>query len=577
MVLTAGVELLGIGLLFPYIKILGNQSIIHQNHFLNHIYVSLNFQNTNSFLIFIGIGIFFMILLKGGMAVFNNYFQTRFTSKLNVRLSHFCFKNYLSMPYADLLSKNSSVLSKHLLVDVMYAVLVLTAILSVATDVIVTMALVSLMLFIDLKLILVVTGILILFLLFCIKGTKKIIRKLGNQNEFYNQKMFKVSSDALQGLKDVKVHRVENFFLNRYMHWRIKTANNLITYNVVSNIPATTMNIMGFGLLLAILLYLMFTHGSLVAVLPIIGIIAICVQRMMPAASRISIQLGIIRQYQSNVMIVKNAIDMMKKANGNQMIIDGDDQAVLFSRYLSLHHVDYTYPGCKEKALSDISLTLKKGSSLGIVGASGAGKSTLVDLLLGLLPIQNGEIVCDDINISQQDYTHLYSLMGYVPQQTYLIDGSIKENIAFGVEQDDIVDEAIKRSITISQLESFIDGLPDGLDTLIGERGIRLSGGQRQRIGIARALYNDPEIIIMDEATNALDSVTETEFNEALKTLMGKKTLIIIAHRHTSVKFCDELIILDQGCIVGHGSHEVLSEQSVLYRELYRLDLPENV
>lgn len=573
-VFTAMVELMGIGALFPYIKILGDQALIHKNHFLNYFYTSLHFKSNDSFLIFVGVLIFLMIIFKGGMSVFNNYFQTRFTSGLNVRLSRFCFESYLTMPYADLLSKNSSVLTKHILVDVIYAVLVLTGILVVMTDVFVSFSLLALMLFVEFKLVLVVITVLVSLLWLSTKGIKSVIRKVGKQNELYNQKMFKVSSEALQGLRDVRVYSVENFFLRHYMYWREKAAKNLITYNVVSNIPVTLMNVVGFGMLLLILLYLMITHGSLVSILPIVGIIAVCVQRMMPAASRISMQLGIIRQYESNLTIVADAVaSLKKKENVSWGKQEGGDTRIVFSKQLTFRNIDYIYPAGEKKALDNINLNIKKGMSLGIVGPSGAGKTTLVDVLLGLFPVSHGEILCDDLVISQQNYQALHQIMGYVPQQTYLLDGTIKENIAFGIDSEDISEGAIERSIKIAQLKEFVAKLPKGLDTLIGEKGVCISGGQRQRIGIARALYNNPDIVIMDEATNALDLVTESEFNEALKLMLGEKTLIIIAHRHSSIKFCDELIVLDKGRIVDRGTHEQLSKHSSLYRDLYCSDL----
>lgn len=572
MISTAFIELLGIGSLFPYIKILGDQKIIHQNHLLALSYQFFHFQTDNHYLVFVGVTIFTMILVKGGMSSLNNYYQSKFSYGLNNRLSRFCLKSFLSMAYHDYVNVNSSVLSKHLLVDVSGVSSIVSSILTMLTDSIVAMALIGLMIWADPAVVMFVVVILGGFLWLTMRTTKDRIRQLARSNEACNRQVYKTAAEALSGLKDIKIYNVEDHFIERFVAWQRKISTQLIEFNVISNIPGIAMNVMGFGVLLIILLYLIITKGNLVEILPIIGLIAVCVQRLLPAANRISTGIALVRRYKPVVFIVRDAIDALVAVSKKREVEKEARPVLKFTSRVTLTNIYYTYPSASRYALNNISLTIKKNTSLGIVGESGAGKSTLVDVLLGLLPVETGGVWCDDVDITQCQHAALSRLVGYVPQQTFLIDGTIKDNIAFGIADDKIDFSLVDRAIRVAQLHKLIDELPDGVNSSIGEHGVKLSGGQRQRLGIARALYHDPEILIMDEATNALDSATEKEFNEALQNLMKEKTVIIVAHRLSSIRICDEIIQLEQGQIVARGSYEELVKTSEKFRHIYNIE-----
>ena len=568
---TAIIELLGIGSLFPYIKILGDPEIIHKNNILNSIYQGLHFSSHDRFFIFVGVAIFVMILFKGVMSCVNNYYQSRFTCQINNRLAGFCLKSYMRMPYGEAINANSAVLSKHLLLDVTSVSAVFSSILTLLTDVAVAVALTSLMVWVDPLLVFFVIVVLCLFLWLSLNVTKEKIKNLAKENEESNRHAYKTASEALLGIKDVKVYRVENYFVRRYLKWQNRLSTQLVDFNLFSNLPAISMNVIGFGILLVILLYLVVTRGNLIALLPTIGLIAVCVQRLLPSANRISSSVAVVRRYKPVVYIVRKIIDDLLVINAKVRTRVEKESKITFQHRLSLKDVYYRYPHSDRYVLSGVSLDIKKNTALGIVGESGAGKSTLVDVLLGLLPIEKGQIWCDEKDITRYENMALAELVGYVPQQTFLLDGSIKENVAFGIEEYDIDLVALNKAVRVAQLEAFISELPQGIETHIGENGVKLSGGQRQRIGIARALYKDPEILIMDEATNALDSATEREFNESLSHLMREKTIIIVAHRLSSVKNCEILIQLERGKIVSQGTYDELARHSDKFRHIYNV------
>lgn len=573
MVFTAGIELVGVGSIFPYIKILGDQKIIKTNPILSSIFNFFHFKTNNAFLIFIGSLMFIMLALKAIMTCLNDYYQAKFAQNLNTRISGSCIKSYILMPYQRAIELNTSTLSKHILTDVTYTINVVIYMLSIATDVMVAIFLACLILWIDFKLVLFSLTIIAAFLLLTMVGMKKRIKTISNENEYFTMRLYNIVSDTFQGLKDIKINNAENYFIKKFLFWRKKNANNLINYNVISNLPSALMNLMGFGMLLITLLYLLSSHGSLVGILPIIGVIAISIQRMLPAVARISLALGNVRQYYANVLVVRRAVDKLAEYHNLLEMRQHAQRNIKFERELRLENVTYQYPKAKRETLRNITLTVSKNTSLGIVGASGAGKSTLLDVILGLLPVKSGSIYCDNVDITKHSHMDLLHLAGYVPQHTHLIEGTLLENVAIGIEENHIDHQTVKRAIKIAQLQSLVDEMPDGLNTQIGERGLKLSGGQRQRVGIARALCHDPEIIVMDEATNSLDSVTESEFNETLRSLMGKKTLIIIAHRHSSILFCDKLVVLHKGGVVSEGSHSQLMLTSEIYRTLYGLEI----
>lgn len=561
MLFTAQVELIGIGALFPYIKILSNTDVIHSNSILSTLYDAFGFTHDNHFMVFLGICIFLALLLKAVLSSFNNYFQAVMTYRINNRMAKDCLSKYYNLPLSYVVKDNTSVLSKHLLVDISSVSTMIQTLLTLLTDAIMALALIALMIAADPKLVCTVVISLGIMMFVINKLLRKKIITLSKENELCNRYVYKYASEAFSSYKDAKVFQANAFFVNRFMHWQKKIAHQAKVFSVISNLPVNIINVMGFGLLLLVLLYLVIENKGLMEVLPTIGLIAVCVQRLLPSASRISTSLANIRRFSSVVFVLKERLESFE-AHETKMILN-DSKLNSFSNEMVLIDLSYRYPGNEKVTLDRVSFKVKKNSALGIVGKSGAGKSTLINILLGLLRPDTGKIEYDGVERAFEAIPRGPKFIGYVPQQIFLLDATIKENITLKESDDELDARALDAAIKVAQLEDFIKEQDNGLDTFIGENGVKISGGQRQRIGIARALYHEPAILILDEATNALDQNTERCFNIAIKSFMQNKTIIVVAHRPSALTLCDDIITLENGRIIDNSSVKVHMSPSI--------------
>ncbi len=566
MLALSAIELVGVGAIFPYVKILSQPGLIHSNATLQRIYLLLHFSSDHRFMIFLGLCIIGVILVKGVLSLTNIIIQSKFTTSFSRSLSHRCLQCFLYTPYEQTTDLNSSTYAKHLLVDTNYTASVLKQTLTILTDGLILITLTTLMISIDPGLVISVTVVIAACMTLISRYSKHAITRISRENELLSRHIHQYATESLQGKKEINSHHSESFFIERFMTPVRALNQKNILFETISATPGIALNTIAFAVLVLIMLYLLATHGNLISILPILSVMALSVQRLLPVSVRIYNAIGLLRRYHASVFIIHDII----KSTPSKQILSANFHysSIHFKHRLTLQNVSYQYPNSRLNALNDISLTIEKNSSLGIVGLSGAGKSTLVNVILGLLTIKQGKIILDDDDISQ-DTSALSSLIGYVPQKIFLLDDTLMTNIAFGIEQNNIDLDKLNAAIAAAQLNQFISELPDGLNTRVGEHGMRLSGGQCQRVGIARALYRDPDILIMDEATNALDSITENDFNAALQQLSKIKTLIIIAHRASSIRLCDKLVVIDAGQCLAQGSFNELYQTNNQFRALF--------
>jgi ABC-type multidrug transport system fused ATPase/permease subunit len=374
-----------------------------------------------------------------------------------------------------------------------------------------------------------------------------------------NKDRFQKANEALGGVKEIKLLGREKVFLDDYAKVSRFFAIRMALGEALSNSPRYILDMFAFGAILGIMMWLFVQDAS--QVIPVVGIYAFAGYRLMPALQNIYRAITKARFHTAVLETVKRDLE-----NAPADFPEHVKRLTLKDK-LELRGISFKYPTASSSLLNGLSLDIKANTSVAFVGSTGSGKTTLVDIILGLLDPDKGTLEVDGMLLSEDKLRNWQANLGYVPQTIFLSDGTIAQNIAFGIPEDEIDREAVRKAAHIANLHEFVMSLPDGYNTIVGERGVRLSGGQRQRIGIARALYHDPGVLILDEATSALDNVTEEAVFQAIKNVTGKKTVIMIAHRISTVRECDQIFVLEKGRIVSRGSYQELLSSSARFRE----------
>ena len=570
----------GVASIMPLMAVVADPGIIEENRWLSLAYQALGLSSTRTFLFLLGLFTLAFIALSNGVSAFNAWLSARFQWGLNHTLSCRLFEKYLAQSYPYFLSRNTSHLGQNVLQEVMFAVNgVVWPMVRLIAHWIVTLFIFALLLWVDVKLallVVVVTGVFY-------GGIYALVRRrqaaLGRERVTANTGRFRITTEAFGGIKDVKVLGREAHFLDAFQEPSRSFARTQASNTIIGQVPRYALETVAFGCILLIVLYLLGTYEDLGRVLPVVTLYAFAAYRLMPAVQGIFSALAQIR---FNVAALddlyehlvgdrlepqREALPALRPSAARER---RDADAVPFEREIRLEGVGFSYEGAPAPVLQDVSLVIPRNSSLGVVGHTGSGKTTLIDLLLGLFEPTEGRILVDGRPITGERLFAWRRRIGYVPQHIFLADRSVKANIAFGVAEEEIDDERVLRAGRVAQLDSFVRTLPDGYETVVGERGVRLSGGQLQRVGIARALYDDPEVIVMDEATSALDSVTEEAVMGAIRRLAGRKTMILVAHRLSTVEHCDSLVVMKEGRIASQGSYRQLLDQDAELRALAR-------
>lgn len=563
-------EVLGIGVVLPYLALLINPQKINSIQILQNSYQLLQNQHiinsTNGFFIILTLSIIAVYWLKNGFLIFNQSFQTRFTYGLYQKLSTNLFDYYLHEDYQSHLNKNTSELIRNInqLTFDLITTFLLPLLMLISEMVIVVLLVTFLLMMNPLSTlyVFILLGAIVSFIFL------KIRKKLHESGQTVGELQTLSNKQVLQGLGSFKsttlLHK-QSFFVAEFGRAVRQISQHRSYFEVMQNLPRFFMETAVVTVMLSLaimMLYLRKPSSDLILTLSVFGMAGM---RLLPSMNRILNSLNSIKWSQSMMQGLLDDLQKIEKPQDSQMTVL---EPFEFDT-LNLENISFAYEN-GVKVLNDISLTLKAGQSIGFVGHSGSGKSTLVDVILGLLTPQTGTI-----SVNQQPLRQILATwqqgIGYIPQDIYLSDESIRANIAFGVSANTINEQQLWYAIHTAQLERLIHELPEGLDTVIGERGVKLSGGQRQRIGIARALYHNPQILVMDEATAALDNVTERAFMSAVNGLKGQKTLLMIAHRLSTVENCDMIYFMDNGKIVDSGRYEELLERNSHFRKLVNI------
>ena len=551
--IMALIDMVGVASIMPFIAVLSNPDLIDTNVILNKIFQTSSLfgvQSDQEFIFFLGIIVFIFLILSLVVKALTTYFQLRFVQMREYTIGKRLMDNYLHQPYSWFLNRNSSDIGKSILSEVGLIIgQGLSPLLNLITQCIVTFFIASLLLIVNFKLTIIVASILFIFYGLIFNLSKKFLNRIGHERVESNELRFKVISEAFGASKDVKLNGLEEIFVKKFSNPAKLFAKHQTSSQVLGKLPRFALEAIAFGGMLLVILYTISQSGNFANAIPIITLYAFAGYRLMPSLQLIYASSTMLKYATPAINSLYNDFISLKTNNYN------NDQSILkFNKTIALNNVNYSYPNTSRTTLKNINLIIPSRSTVGLVGPTGCGKTTTVDIILGLLQPQNGTLKIDDQIITKENSRSWQRSLGYVPQQIYLSDDTVASNIAFGINKENIIFEDLESAAKIANLHDFIiNELPNKYETKVGERGIRLSGGQRQRIGIARALYHKPKVLILDEATSALDNETEKVVMEAVNNLSKNITIIMIAHRLSTVSKCDTIFQFDKGELIAEG------------------------
>ncbi len=558
-IIGAGVELLGVSAILPIVNIALSPETIDDTWYLVLIRDTFGLQDANQLLMFMAIVLIVIYILKNLYVTFMYSMQYKFIFENQRKLAVKLMNCYMHQKYLFHVSKNVAELQRNVTNDVNGFFTVVLNTLQFLAEISVCAALVVYLMMQDVMTTVMIAVLVVVFVAFYAQFFKKVLGKKGEENREVNVQVTKWILQSFSGIKEIKVINGEQFFVDNYDKNYKRFATLQRQQSMLTFMPRPTMETVCIGgLLLTVIIKLQMAGTDVKSFIPTLTVFAMAAFRMLPAFNRLSGYLGSMMFNRPSIHAVYNDLleidELMKKMEQNEV----NKLDITLNDAIRMEKLSFQYPESDKWILKDAELTIHKNTSVAFVGSSGAGKTTVADLILGLLEPQSGKITIDGMDITNHMQSW-HNCIGYIPQTIYLMDDTIRANIAFGIPENQIDEQAIQLALREAQLDEFVNTLKDGLDTVIGDRGVKLSGGQRQRIGIARALYRNPKVLILDEATSALDNETEREVMEAIDGLHGTRTLIVIAHRLSTIKKCDKIYEVGNGKITEKAKQEVLS------------------
>ena len=572
LVLLSGIaEIVGIASIMPFMGMVVNPDIVVHNHYLAFLYQHFSFSSTNTFLRFIGVIVLLIMLLSNLISAVTIWGILQFSFSLGKDLSNKMFSAYLNHSYVFFLNRNSSELVQNILWEIGRIVNgILIPLLTVYSKIVVASSILALLVWMNPELALiaglVLGGAYSLVFFF----VRKSLSKSGNEVSVENTKRTQIAYETLGGIKDIKLLGRERDFYDRFQKPIELYALYQSKSQMISLLPRYALETLAYGGIIVIVIYLLSVQKSASHALPIMALYALAGYRIMPSLQQIFANLASIRFNISAVARISKDLETLSpQKDGEPPVPSPETTPLPFSEKISLENIVFRYKDRPEPVLKGVSLSIKANTTIGIVGSTGSGKTTTLDIFLGLLEPESGRLLIDGVPISKENVRAWQANIGYVPQQIMLMDDTVERNIAFGIPDDKVDREKVIRAARLAHLHDFIEKeLEKGYETEIGEKGVRLSGGQRQRIGIARALYHEPSVLVLDEATSALDNITENVIMEAIHTLSKEKTILMVAHRLTTVRECDWIFVMENGHLSDQGTYSDLLSRNTIFRQL---------
>ena len=539
-------ELVGVSLITELVSIVTDPSKIHKNPMLKSVYDLFGMREDRQFFLALVIGLIILYLVKNIFLLWINYVQYTFIYNNQLRLSGRLIDCYLKKPYTYHLDKNSAEMVRNVMLDTERFFQMLLSVFLMLSELLISLLLCVYLFTVDWFITVSVAVILGIFTAIYLLLFKNKAKEYGKINQIYDGKMHQSINQALGAVKDIKILHREKYFVDAFCGYGKKKMRAVRNNNVLGQAPKYVIETVCIGAILLVLVFKLYMGEDLSTMITQLAAFAVAAFKLLPSASKINNFANLIIFLKPSVDLIYRDIRDTEDMKSFELTDAVTDFEIKDADAISVTGLTYRYPHTEKDVLKDVSLKIPLGYAVGLMGPTGAGKSTLADVILGILTPTSGTVCYGNMNVHEHPIKWSRKL-AYIQQSIYLADETIRNNVAFGIDDDKIDEEKVWKALEEAQIKDFVKSLPEGLDTMVGERGVRLSGGQRQRIGIARALYDDPEILVLDEATSALDNETETAVMEAIDNLMGRKTLIIIAHRLTTLRNCQKIFKVEGG------------------------------
>ncbi len=567
-IIMAFFEVVGVASILPFMSMVLDPDQISSNQVLSFLFNFFNFNDVETFLFYSGVAVLVLLAFSNFFSAFMYWAITYFSKMQGHIISMRLLKHYLSNNYLFFLERNSSDLGKNILSEIDRVVkgVVLQA-LQAISKAILTIVVLAFLIYINpviaIMTILSIGGAYLFFYII----TRSYLSRIGEKQSIALFNRFRTVDEAMMGIKDIKLKSLERNFIGRFRQPSIDNARFSAQSLVIAILPRYLLETVAFGGIISIILILLSNDVLISEIIPVLSLYAVAGYRLLPAVQNIYSAQSMIKYNHPALMIIINDLKEIEDAGKNKQS-NKEDQKIIFDKKITLDNILFKYPKSKKNVIDGVSLSIKKNTSVGFAGSTGSGKTTLIDIILGLLNPIDGKFMIDDIVINNNNLLSWQNKISFVPQMIFLIDESIRSNIAFGIEPNDIDQDKVVKAAKLANLDSFVSDLPEKYNTLVGENGVKLSGGQRQRIGIARALYNEPEVLVLDEATSALDGITENYVMEAIESLSNKLTLITVAHRISTIENCDMIYFLEDGKIKDYGNFSQLISKNAQFKEM---------
>ena len=562
------VEILGVASIIPFMALVGDMSQLEQNSFFAEIYRESGATSESQFVFYIGLCVLGLLFISMVISIFTTWGLSMFANKIGTEIADRLYTYYLRQGWLFHASGSSAQLTKKIATETMRVTgAVLVPLMQMNSKVVLSLLMSLSIFFYDPKVALIGLSIFAISYFFLFKGVRNRLNKNGIAISEVNEERFRLMNEGFGGIKDLLLMGRDNDFINRFNKSGKTLAYSQGTNAALAQAPRYFVELLAFGSMIVLILYLIASHnGNLGMILPILSVYAIGIIKLLPAFQQIYSSIAIIK---ANIpafeSIQQDLYDSLHKESKSQKF----EQNYLNPKdSISLENITFTYPNKEEPALDKLDMLIPSNSVIGIVGPSGSGKSTLIDILLCLIEPQKGHLKIDDEIINHQNRRSWQNTIGFVAQTIFLSEGTIAENVAFGIPENEIDLDQVQKVLKLAHLSDFISTLDKGIHTKVGERGVQLSGGQRQRIGIARALYHNAEVLVFDEATSSLDGITEKMIMEAIHNFSGKKSIVLIAHRLKTIKKCDKIFFINKGKVVDQGTYQELIESNKHFKDM---------